>query len=224
MIKINENLKSILFGKKFVKQINFGNKVLLSAENIYIDGDTNLEFIKTHSVDSDGGEFSFLKDGYIETKNVCEEVNFYGICNRAGAVSHNMVLFEFLFINVLTGDQLFKVTLNTGPNESGDDDIADRYYVTTVYDAQNNLLGSFTRSGAYGQLYTHRYIYDWDSKSYVFSGGGYYWETGQVKVKSEFIPFKLKIINAYNGTNPLELGFDYDVPQGLRIYKNYIVE
>lgn len=223
MLNYKSLLKSAFMGKKFIKQINLGKQVMCQAETIYPNNsDSDKSYLNLSSVtQTEYGGFRFSRNGYLETKAVCEGYEFYGQDDQP---PHNTNLYVFYILNAATGAQIFKVTFNTGPNTSGYSAIADRYFVTTVYDANNNKIGSFTKTGAYGGLYPHYMYYDWSTKKYIFGGSGFIDETGSVSVSAEYTPFKLKIVNAYSGNCPKILYFatrDYIYNGGLKIYKAY---
>ena len=225
MLNYKSLLKSAFMGKKFIKQINLGKNVMCQAETIYpnsLESNRDQKYIELSSVSlTDICGFKFSKNGYLETNVVCEAYEFYG---REGYPPHNTNLYVFYILNAATGAQIFKVTFNTGPNTSGYSDIPDRYYVTTVYDANNKKIGSFTKRGTFGELHSHYMYYDWSAKKYIFGGNGDITETGGVSFSAEFTPFKLKIVNAYSGVCPKIISFateDYMYYRGLKVYKAY---
>lgn len=223
MISEKRLLKAMYFGNKFVRQVNLGDKTLIEAETIYPnDLSDDMQYLDISSINkTSNGGFQFLKSGILETNVVCDGYEFYGADDQP---PHNTNLYTFYILNAITNEQIFRITFNTGANQSGYAQIADRYFVTTVYDANNNKIGSFTKTGAYGMLYPHYMYYDWENKRYVFGGSGYTSETGSVVVNAEYTPFKLRIVNAYNGTCPKILYFagkHYQYHTGLRVYKSY---
>lgn len=229
MIIFKNILKGIFVKDKLIRQIYFGNQKILDREILFpnYNEEDRQHITLNNAVINEWESFQFSRSGTVETNVVTDSYEIYaGGIDGPGYPSHNATLYTIYILNAYTKEQIFKITLNTGPNTSGYSDIADRYFISTIYDKNNNKIGSITRTGAYGNLYPHAFWYDFENNKYVLDGSGFTDETTTVEINETYTPFIIKIQNSYSGTNPIALNFatsDYIAYKGTGVYKNYKV-
>lgn len=210
MIKLNNKLKAIYFGDKFVKEMYYGNNCLLKQEAIDpINVDTDC--VNKSNVSIQSGFYAFGSGGYIETSIVATSLKIYGASGCCPPSRSN--IYDINIYDAATDSLFCRINISTTTNPDGDSDkYIDRNFVISIYNSANSMIASTSYTSYGGNVGTLTFDYDSTNGRYKFTRYSY----GFALPKSEQKPLKIEIVNKYGGAHNGWINFTFN---GYRNYK-----
>ena len=213
MIKLNNKLKAIYFGDKFVKEMYYGNNCLLKQEAIDpINVDTDCVNKSNVSITNDYTKFyHFSAGGYVETNIVAMDFKIRGSAGCCPPSRNN--IYDITIYDAATDSLFCRINITTTTNPDGDSDkYLARNYKISIYNSNNSMIAGTTRTEIEGRIPTMEFAYNSTDGRYEFKLSNY----GFALPDSEQKPLKIEIANKYNGTHSGLIIFTFN---GYRNYK-----